>query len=116
VLQDIELRHLHTVIVLAEEMHFTRASLRLDIAQPCLRKRIQQIERSQGIGLFARDKRRIAEHTDAGQLISSQTLAPQTSAEATMTSLMVLHSEFRIRHLASHAGISSRMARMLQRR
>jgi DNA-binding transcriptional LysR family regulator len=49
-------------------MHFTRASHRLRIAQPTLSKRIQQIERSYGIVLFARDKRRIAELTDAGRI------------------------------------------------
>ncbi len=67
-LRDIELRHLYTVIVLAEEMHFTRASQRLRIAQPCLSKRIQQIERLNGVVLFARDKRRIVELTDAGRI------------------------------------------------
>ena len=34
VLLEIELRHLDSVIVVAEEMHFTRASHRLRIAQP----------------------------------------------------------------------------------
>lgn len=67
-LQDIELRHLYTVIVLAEEMHFTRASHRLRIAQPSLSKRIGQIERLHGVVLFARDKRRIVELTDAGRI------------------------------------------------
>jgi Bacterial regulatory helix-turn-helix protein, lysR family len=52
VLLDIELRHLDSVIVVAEEMHFTRhftrASHRLRIAQPSLSKKIQQIERLYG--------------------------------------------------------------------
>lgn len=65
---DIELRHLYSVIVLAEEMHFTRAAHRLRIAQPCFSKRIQQIERLHGVLLFARDKRQIVELTDAGQI------------------------------------------------
>jgi hypothetical protein len=34
VLHDIELRHLYSLIVLAEEMHFTRAVHRLRIARP----------------------------------------------------------------------------------
>lgn len=67
-LRDIELRHLYTVIVLAEEMHFTRASHRLRIAQPSLSKRIQQIEQLNGVVLFAREKRRIVELTEAGRI------------------------------------------------
>ena len=53
---DLELRHLYSVVVLAEEMHFTRASHRLRIAQPSLSKQLQQIERLHGVRLFARDK------------------------------------------------------------
>ena len=68
-LLDIELRHLYSVIVLAEEMHFTRASHRLRIAQPCFSKRIQRIERIHGVLLFARDKRRMpVELTEAGRI------------------------------------------------
>jgi len=68
VLLGIELRHLYSVIVLAEEMHFTRAAHRLRIAQPSLSKRIQQIERLHGVPLFARDKGLIVELTDAGRI------------------------------------------------
>jgi len=68
VLLDIELRHLYSVIVLAEEMHFTRAAHRLRIAQLCFSKRIQQIERSHGVLLFAREKGRVVELTDAGRV------------------------------------------------
>lgn len=67
-LLDIELRHLYSVIVLAEEMHSTRAAHRLRIAQPCFSKRIQQIERSHGVLLFERDKSRIVELTGAGRI------------------------------------------------
>lgn len=65
---DLELRHFYSVVVLAEEMHFTRASLRLRIAQPGLSKQIQQIEQVHGVRLFARDKGRIVELTDAGRI------------------------------------------------
>ncbi len=64
---DLELRHLYSVFVLAEEMHFTRASHRLRIAQPSLSKQLQQIEHLHGVRLFARDKGRIVELTDAGR-------------------------------------------------
>lgn len=65
---DLELRHFYSVVVLAEEMHFTRASHRLCIAQPSLSKQIQEIERLRGVRLFARDNGRIVELTDAGRI------------------------------------------------
>jgi DNA-binding transcriptional LysR family regulator len=65
---DLELRHFHSVVVLAEEMHFTRASHRLRMAQPSLSKQIQQIERLHGVCLFARNKGRIVELTEAGRI------------------------------------------------
>jgi DNA-binding transcriptional LysR family regulator len=64
----LELRHFYSVVVLAEEMHFTRASHRLRMAQPCLSKQIQQIERLHGVCLFARNKGRIVELTEAGRI------------------------------------------------
>ena len=51
-LQDLELCHLYTVIVLGAEMHFTRASHRLNIAPPCSSKRIQRSERLHGAKMF----------------------------------------------------------------
>jgi len=40
----VEVRHLHAVIVLAEELNFTRAAQRLRISQPALSKQITEIE------------------------------------------------------------------------
>ncbi len=67
VLPNIDLRHLYAAIVLAEEMNFTRASHRLHITQPALSKRINEVEELQGVHLFARDKGRSVELTDAGR-------------------------------------------------
>ena len=64
---NIELRHLYAVIVLAEEMNFTRAARRLQITQPALSKQIHAIEGLHRVHLFARDKGRITELTDAGR-------------------------------------------------
>ena len=68
---DLELRRFYSVVVLAEEMHFTRASHRLRIARPGLSRRIQRIqriERLHRVRLFARDKGRIVELTDPGRV------------------------------------------------
>jgi DNA-binding transcriptional LysR family regulator len=40
VFPNIEVRHLHAVVVLAEEMNFTRAAHRLNVTQPALSKQI----------------------------------------------------------------------------
>src|ERR1700761_4741639 len=55
-----ELRHLRYFTVLAEELHFTRAAERLNIAPPTLTVQIQEIERTLSTRLFARTKRSVA--------------------------------------------------------
>jgi DNA-binding transcriptional LysR family regulator len=64
---NVEVRHLHAVIVLAEELNFTRAADRLHITQPALSKQITELEKHLGYRLFVRDKKRVVELTDAGR-------------------------------------------------
>jgi DNA-binding transcriptional LysR family regulator len=49
-----ELRHIHSFLVLAEELHFGRAAARLHISQPSLSLQLQQLERRLGVQLVAR--------------------------------------------------------------
>jgi len=44
VFPNVEVRHLHAVIVLAEELNFTRAAHRLHITQPALSKQLSELE------------------------------------------------------------------------
>jgi len=55
----IELRPLRQFVVLAEELHFGRAALRLHMTQPPLTQAMQSLERTLGAPLFVRSQRKV---------------------------------------------------------
>lgn len=61
----IETRLLRQFVVVAEELHFSRAAERLHMAQPPLSQAIRRLEEQIGYPLFVRDKRTV-ELTSAG--------------------------------------------------
>lgn len=65
VLPDIRL--LQAAIVLAEELHFSRAAERLNMSQPTLSKQIFKLERGIGLQLFTHSHQ-LAELTEAGRV------------------------------------------------
>ena len=60
-----EIRHLQSFCVVAQEMHVTRAAKRLGIAQPALTQQLRSLEKSCGFPLLMADGRGIA-LTEAG--------------------------------------------------
>lgn len=68
---DVELRHLRALVVLAEELNFTRAAERLHVSQQALSTQIRQLELRVGTQLVERDTRSVA-MTPAGAELCSQ--------------------------------------------
>ena len=89
----IELRLLRYAIAVAEELHFSRAALRVHVAQPSLSKQIRELEDSLGVRLFDRTNREVR-ITQAGRLFVKE------AAKA------LAHSEHAI-ELAQQAGPSN---------
>lgn len=63
-----DIRQLKYVIAVAEELSFTRAATRLNMAQPPLTKQIKKIEGELGFPLFYRTKR-LVQLTEAGAVL-----------------------------------------------
>ena len=65
---NLEVRHLHAVIVLAEERNFTRAADRLHITQSTLSKQITEIEQQHRFHLFTRNNKKNVQLTEVGRI------------------------------------------------
>jgi len=78
-----ELRRLKYMSVLAEELHFGKAAVRLGVAQPALAQQIQALERELGVELFYRTKRSV-KLTVAGRVTLNEAIRTLQQPEKTV--------------------------------
>ena len=69
---NLEVRHLHAVIVLAEERNFTRAADRLHITQSTLSKQIAELEQQHRFHLFTRNNKKNVQLTEVGRIFAEE--------------------------------------------
>jgi DNA-binding transcriptional LysR family regulator len=88
-----ELRHLRYFIAVADELSFSRAAERLQMAQPPLSQQIQALEMELGVRLFDR-KSRPLQITQAGQVFLAEArITIENLAQAVTTTQLVHQGE-----------------------
>ena len=90
---NVEVRHLHAVVVLAEEMNFTRAAHRLNVTQPALSKQITELEKHYRLRLFNREKGRLLDLTDPGRVFVQEARASLLHAERAIQLARTAHED-----------------------
>ena len=76
-----KLRQLQFFIAVAEELSFSRAAIKLHVAQPSLSTQIKVLEEEVGARLFERDKRHVS-LTPAGRRFQQRAISVQSMADS----------------------------------
>jgi DNA-binding transcriptional LysR family regulator len=99
-----ELRHLRYFKLLAEELHFRKASDKLHIAQPALSRQVKELEKELGVILFERTKRKVT-LSPMGKLLYNKTIVIFRLVEETKKELKELETlevgKLRVGYVAS---------------
>ena len=82
----IELRHLRTFVLVAEESSYSKAALRLRVAQPAVTRTVQQLEHALGAQLFERSTRSV-QLTQIGRFLVERAREILGSVQATAESV-----------------------------
>jgi DNA-binding transcriptional LysR family regulator len=101
-----ELRHLRYFIAVAEDLNFSRAATRLQMAQPPLSQQIQALEAELGVVLFDRKKRPL-QLTRAGVAFLDSAIATLAQLEQSVQQVQRIH-QGGLGHLS--IGFTSAMA------
>jgi len=103
---SIDLRLLQSFVILAEELHFTRAAERLHIAQPALSQQIGRLERQLGAKLLTRPPLPVT-LTPAGTELHARAGAALADIKAAVSAVRAVADgaagALRIAHLSSYA-------------
>ncbi|MEO2132532.1 MAG: LysR substrate-binding domain-containing protein [Microbacterium sp.] len=111
-----ELRHLESFAVLAEELHFGRAAARLQVSQSALSQQLQRLEAALGEQLVIRTSREVM-LTDAGTELLEPALRVLAAADRAETAIRDLRSGLsgRLRVGSLGAGLNGPLPEVLTR-
>jgi DNA-binding transcriptional LysR family regulator len=108
-----ELRHLRYFVTVAEELNFTKAAKRLQIAQPPLSRQIHDLEKEVGVQLFERRSNRVF-LTDAGRrFLSEARVVLQHSAQALETARQAKNGQQGTIRLGFGKGLGDIVSRII---
>ncbi|MHA7171316.1 LysR family transcriptional regulator [Arthrobacter bambusae] len=86
-----EIRQLRRFLVLAEELHFGKAAVRLHIAQPALSQELKALEKSLGLRLLDRTHNHVS-LTDAGRRLQEEAEHIIQAHDAALTAMEEIRS------------------------
>jgi DNA-binding transcriptional LysR family regulator len=96
---NIQLRHIHAFIMVAQERSFARAAERLHVSQPALSQAIIQFEENTGFAVFERTTRNV-NLTPSGEKLLAKALATKRSEDQFLEEInsiqVALQSELRV--------------------